>query len=71
MAKLQQQLPAAKDTPLNVGVQKSEANIREAENMGEEAATAAQRYKDATVRFSKHGTFFGKANDHPVEKMWS
>jgi len=71
MAKLMQQLPAGKDQPINIGVQPKDPNIKAAENSGEQAASLAQRYKNDTVRFSKHGTFFGKDTDrHPLSDAW-
>ena len=57
-----------KDEPVDVALQRPTSNIREAENVGEQASAAAG--KDAPpVRFSKHGTF-GANPAHPVESLW-
>jgi len=54
MAKAPGQLPLGKDTPMNVAVQRPTVNVREAENVGEQAAAAV--HSDSAFRFSKHGT---------------
>jgi hypothetical protein len=70
MAKLRGQFPLGNEK-INVAAQRSVPNIREAENVGEQASTLAQRYKNDVPRFSKHGTFFGKATtDHPIQDAW-
>lgn len=64
-------LPAAKDTPINLGVQRSSTNLKEAENLGEEAKAVADRYSNQQFQNSKHGLFKKTADDHPIESMWS
>lgn len=53
---------------LNVAVQRPTVNLKEAENLGEEANASAVR-PPSGVRFSKHGTF-GPPVDHAVEKLF-
>jgi hypothetical protein len=54
---------AGNDSKINVAVQRPTVNLREAENVGEQAAAAA-RVNEPPFRFSKHGTF-GKTVTHP------
>jgi hypothetical protein len=53
----------------NVAVQRPTVNLKEAENLGEQAEAAA-RTTQPGVRFGKHGTFFGPSPVHPVEALW-
>lgn len=50
---------------VNVAVQRPTVNVREAENMGEEMASVAQRSAAVGTTFSKHGTFGPKKTTHP------
>lgn len=56
MAKIPGTLPLAKDTPVNVAVQRPTVNLRESENVNEQAAAVANRNNPEGFRFSKHGT---------------
>lgn len=47
-------LPLGKDTPMNVAVQRPTVNVKEAENVGEQAAAVV---KPEGFRFYSHGTF--------------
>ena len=62
------QLPIGREK-VNVAVQRPTVNIKEAENLGEQAV-ASSMAKPEPVRFSKHGVF-GPSPVHPVENMWS
>jgi hypothetical protein len=53
--------------PANVAVQRPTVNIKEAENLGEQAVAASHVHPE--IRMSKHGAF-GKPVSHPVEQMW-
>jgi hypothetical protein len=48
--------------PINVAVQRPTVNIKEAENVGEQAAAAVH---EEPVTFSKHGTFGPRVTTHP------
>lgn len=63
----------ASDTKINVAAQRPTVNIKEAENVGEEATAAARHYKEQsdTVRFSKHGKFAQPVDAHPVTDAWN
>lgn len=52
----------------NVAVQRPTVNLKEAENLGEEATAAAVRPQPG-VTFSKHGAF-GPPVIHPIERLW-
>lgn len=56
MAKIAGSLPLGKNTPLNVAVQRPTVNMREAENLNEQAAAVANRNNPEGFRFSRHGT---------------
>lgn len=64
-------LPMGKNTPVNVGVQRSSVDLKEAENVGEQAKSIADRYSNQQFQNSKHGLFKKTAEDHPVESMWN
>lgn len=66
MAKAPQVLPAGKDQPINVGVQRESVNLKEAENVAAQAK-AAIRQPQAPV-FAKHGTFW--QTPHPISSAW-
>jgi hypothetical protein len=49
--------------PINVALQRPTVNIKEAENVGEQAAAAA--HNEPTLSFTKHATFGPKVVTHP------
>lgn len=49
--------------PINVAVQRPTVNLKEAENVGEQAAAATDN--EPRVTFSKHATFGKKVVTHP------
>jgi hypothetical protein len=53
--------------PANVAVQRPTVNIKEAENLGEQAVATTHARQDFT--FAKHGTF-GKPNRHMIQDMF-
>lgn len=55
---------AGNDSKINVAVQRPTVDLREAENVGEQAA-AAGRVNQQPVRLSKHATFGPKQVTHP------
>ena len=55
--------------PINVAVQRPTTNLREAENLGEEAQAAAHTNTETGFRFSRHGTL-GPAKPTELEKAW-
>ena len=55
-------LPSGKE---NVAVQRPTVNLREAENVGAEMASVAQRSAATGNTFSKHATFGPKKITHP------
>jgi hypothetical protein len=61
-------LPIKADN-INLAVKRPSANIKEAENAGEQANAAAARYTQG-MRFSKHGTFAQPAGTHPLEQSF-
>lgn len=63
--------PLGKSEKFNVSVQRPSVNLREAENLGEEASAASRNATGAPAGFSKHGTFSPTPQEHLVEKMWS
>lgn len=52
----------------NVAVQRSFPNLKEAENLGEQATASATRPQPG-VRFSKHGAF-GPPQSHAIGDLW-
>jgi len=52
----------------NVALQRPTVNLKEAENLGEEATAAGSRPQPG-VRFSRHGTF-GPPVNHAIENLW-
>lgn len=65
MAKIFSELPLGKDTPVNVAVKRPNVNLKESENVGEQAAAAVHAKQP---RFSKHGTYWPTA--HPIEAAY-
>ena len=61
-------MPLGKSEKINVAVQRPTVNLKEAENIGEQADAAA-RASAPEVKFSKHGTF-GPSPAHPVADLW-
>lgn len=55
--------------PINVAVQRPTVNVREAENLGEEAQAAAHTNVETGFRFSRHGTL-GPTKPTTVEQAW-
>lgn len=58
-------LPLGQDTKTNVAVQRPNVNLREAENVGEQASAAVAPLAPPQPVFAKHGTLFSKP--HPLE----
>jgi hypothetical protein len=56
-------LPLGRDTKINVALQRPTVNIKEAENVGEQAAAVA--HTNPSPSFSKHATFGPKQVTHP------
>jgi len=66
MMKAQGQFPAGLPSgKVNVAVQRPTVNLKEAENLGEEMASVAQRSAATGTVFSRHGTFGPKKMTHP------
>jgi hypothetical protein len=65
MAKLYSELPLAKDTPVNVAVKRPSVNLKEAENVGEQASAATHQKQPM---FSKHGTYW--PTPHPIDAAY-
>ena len=61
--------PIGKSEKINVALQRPTVNVKEAENVGEQAEAAA-RASQPQVQFSKHGTMPGYKPVHPVEEFW-
>lgn len=53
--------------PVNVAVQRPTVNVKEAENLGEQAK-AVSGHPAGTV-FAKHGTF-GPPVNHGIDSLW-
>lgn len=51
---------------INVAVQRPTVNVKEAENVSEQASAATQGMKNQPLQFSKHATF-GPPKAHPLE----
>lgn len=51
------------DGPINVALQRPTVNLKEAENVGEQAAATA--HNEPRLTFSKHATFGSKVVTHP------
>jgi len=62
--------PIGRSEKTNVALQRPTVNLREAENLGEEAVAAASHIAKPELRFSKHGTFFATPAEHVIEKAW-
>lgn len=69
MARLQGQLPSTPEK-FNVAVQRPNVNVKESENVGEQAKAEARRYSNEQFKFSKHGTFPNGPDEHPVNEMF-
>jgi len=57
-----------KDEKIDVALNRPTVNVKEAENVGEQAS-AATRATAPPVQFSKHGSLFGNPA-HPVESLF-
>ena len=53
---------------INVAVQRPTVNVKESENLGEEAKAAA-RHSGEGLRFAKHGTF-GPPAKQGIDSLW-
>jgi len=60
MANKSGQFPLGKSEKINVAVQRPNVNVREAENLGEQAAAEIRHNYEPDVRFSKHGTTYSR-----------
>lgn len=60
--------PLGRSEKINVALNRPTVNLKEAENLGEEA-TAVGRENAPMVKFSRHGTF-GPNPAHPVADLW-
>lgn len=68
MAKLPSNTPIqAEGGPVNVAVQRPTVNLKEAENVGEQASAEAQRYSAPKVVFSKHGMKYMRTTHDGLE----
>ena len=67
MAKVESNIPLGQSEKINVAVQRPTVNVKEAENVGEQAA-AANRANLPQVQFLKHGTLMAKP--HPLESAF-
>lgn len=65
MAKIFSELPLGKDTPVNVAVKRPTVNLKESENVGEQAAAAVRQKRPV---FAKHGTYW--PSPHPIEAAY-
>jgi len=68
MQKPQGNFPLGKSEKINVAAQRLTVNTKEAENVGEQAAAAADKAAPP-VTFSKHGTFPG-GTSHTVMDLF-
>jgi hypothetical protein len=68
MAKLSTNIPVGKSEKINVAVMRPNVNVREAENVGEQAAAEVAHLNPTPVQFSKHASFV--PTKHPVERMF-
>lgn len=66
--KLKGTLPI-KPSNVNIAVKRPTVNVKEAENVGEQAAASADKYSQG-LRLSKHATF-GPSVPHPLEQAFS
>jgi hypothetical protein len=55
--------------PINVAVQRPTVNLKEAENVGEQAKAVGNKISGEGFRFSRHGTL-GPAKPTAIEKAW-
>jgi hypothetical protein len=55
--------------PINVALQRPTVNLKEAENIGEQAKAVSDRVSGDGFRFSRHGTL-GPAKPTALEKAW-
>lgn len=53
---------------VNLAVQRQTVNVKQAENLGEQAVAAANHANDGMV-FAKHGTFGPKVN-RGIDSLW-
>ncbi|PWT75517.1 MAG: hypothetical protein C5B59_08545 [Bacteroidetes bacterium] len=60
--------PIGRAMKTNVALQRPTVNIKEAENVAEQATAEANR-PAPPVRFNKHGAF-GDSPAHMIEKLW-
>ena len=67
MAHKASDFPLGKSNKFDVALQRPTVNLKESENVASQAA-AVLRKNDPTVRFAKHGTFFGPAKPNPLEQ---
>jgi len=66
--------PLGKSEKFSVAVQRPSVNLKEAENLGEQAAAAAHSEPanaNVYTGISKHGTFSATSKGHMLESMWS
>jgi hypothetical protein len=66
--------PLGRSEKFNVAVQRPSVNVREAENLGEQAAAAAHSEPanaNVYTGISKHGTFSPTPKEHLIEGMWN
>lgn len=68
MAKPQGNFPIGKSTKINVAVQRPNVNLKESENVGEQAQAELDRFKRNPVTFSRHGTM--AYTPHPIDAAY-
>jgi hypothetical protein len=66
--KAQGNFPLGKSEKMNVALQRPTVNVKEAENVAEEASAAAEKSQPG-VKFSKHGVF-GPSPSHSVSDLF-
>jgi hypothetical protein len=68
MSKLHSDTPVtAEGGPVNVAVQRPTVNLKEAENVGEQATAEAARFAAPRIVFSKHGMKYGRTTHDGLE----